>query len=72
MSSSRSDVVTQFVCPLFLTGEACSTCTAVCAGGGVCVCHYKKCNWSLTGRETYKDIVNGVDQLDEVNIYETQ
>ena len=24
-------------CVLFLTGEACSTCTAVCAGGGVCV-----------------------------------
>ena len=33
----------------FLTGEACSTCTAVCAGGGVCVCHYKKCDWSLQG-----------------------
>ena len=40
MSSSRSDVVRPYV--PFLTGEACSTCTAVCGsggGGGVwCVC----------------------------------
>ena len=29
---------------IFLTGEACSTCTGVCGGGGVSVvvCHYKK------------------------------
>ena len=35
----------------FLTGKACSTCTAVHGGVVVCsqqyLCHYKKCNWSL-------------------------
>ena len=33
----------------------------------MCACHYKKCNWSLIGWATNKDIVNGVDTLDKVN-----
>ena len=50
---------------LFLTGEACSTCTAVCVG--VCVvCHYKKCKWCLIGRAN-RDIVEEVIEVDELD-----
>ena len=44
----------------FLTGEACSTCTAV---RGVSVCHYKKCN-----RDMIDEVVIEVDELDKGNI----
>ena len=52
----------------FLTGKACSTCTAVRAVGGVggglwCVCHYKKCN-----RDNVDEVVIEVDELDKGNI----
>ena len=49
-----------------LTGEACSTCTAVRAGGVWCVCHYKKCKWCLIGRAT-RDIVEEVIEVDELD-----
>ena len=42
---------------IFLTGEACSTCT------GVCVCHYKKCN-----RDSVNEVVIEVDELDKGTI----
>ena len=45
----------------FLTGEACSTCTAVCVWW--CVCHYKKCN-----RDIVDEVVIEVDELDKGNI----
>ena len=51
---------------IFLTGEACSTCTAVRAAGGGglwCVCHYKKCN-----RDIVDEVVIEVDELDKGNI----
>ena len=37
---------------------------------GVCVCHYKKCNWPLIGRATIDTIEEfiEVDQLDEGSI----
>ena len=50
----------------FLTGEACSTCTAVrvwCVCGLWSVCHYKKCN-----REMIDEVVIEVDELDKGNI----
>ena len=46
---------------LFLTGEACSTCTAV--RGVWCECHYKKCN-----RDIVDEVVIEVDELDKSNI----
>ena len=56
----------QHYCICFLTGEACSTCTAVRAAGGGglwCVCHYKKCN-----RDIVDEVVIEVDELDKGNI----
>ena len=51
---------------MFLTGEACSTCTAVrvwCVCGLWSVCQYKKCNWDIVD-----EVLIEVDELDRGNI----
>ena len=48
-----------------LKGEACSTYTAACSDVW-CVCHYKKCDWSLIGRVT-RDILKEVIEVDEID-----